>query len=156
MRFNQLILLAALFISPLAYSADSLFGEPVNLNILVPISTLMASPHDYLGKELTVEGTIVSVCSKRGCWMELATDDSFDRLRVKVRDGEMVFPISARGQKAYATGALEAIKLDLEQTRAYLGHQAQQHNKPFDPESVTQAVTFYQLHPYGVEIRDAE
>ncbi|GHA95584.1 DUF4920 domain-containing protein [Shewanella indica] len=156
MRLNQLILLVALFISPLAYSANSLFGEAVDLNILVPISTLMASPNDYLGKELTVEGTIVSVCSKRGCWMELATDDSFDRLRIKVRDGEMVFPISARGQKAYATGALEAIELDLEQTRAYLGHQALQHNKPFDPESITQAVTFYQLHPYGVEIRDAE
>lgn len=156
MRLSQIILMATLLIPPLANSADSLFGEPVNLNILVPISTLMASPNHYVGKELTVEGTIVSVCSKRGCWMELATDDSFDRLRVKVRDGEMVFPIRARGQKAYATGALEAIKLDLEQTRAYLGHQAQQHNKPFDPESVTQALTFYQLHPYGVEIRDAE
>jgi len=61
MRLNQLILLVALFISPLAYSANSLFGKAVDLNILVPISTLMASPNDYLGKELTVEGTIVSV-----------------------------------------------------------------------------------------------
>ncbi|BCV67738.1 DUF4920 domain-containing protein [Shewanella carassii] len=155
MRINQLILLAALF-TPLAHSATDKFGEPVDMNLFMPISTLMAAPDDYIGQELTVEGTIVSVCSKRGCWMELATDDSFDRLKVKVRDGEMVFPVSARGLKAYATGEFKAIKLNIEETRAFLGHQAEQHNKPFDPESVTQGLTFYQLQPYGVEIRDAE
>ncbi|NRA82743.1 MAG: DUF4920 domain-containing protein, partial [Gammaproteobacteria bacterium] len=67
------------------------------------ISTLLASPNDYLDKKITVAGTIIGVCQKRGCWMSLASDAKFEKLRLKVRDGDMVFPMTAKGRKALAT-----------------------------------------------------
>ena len=67
------------------------FGEQVDESKLVKISTLLKSPKDYLNKKVTVSGAIVGVCSKRGCWAELASDAKFEKLRIKVRDGDMVF-----------------------------------------------------------------
>ncbi len=122
---------------------------------LVPISTVLASPNNYLEKEITVAGTIVSVCSKRGCWMKLASDKKFQTMRIKVRDGDMVFPFNAKGQTAYATGILKPIELTKEKAIAYLSHLAQEAKEKFDPESVTGGMTIYQLSPNGVTIKYA-
>jgi hypothetical protein len=39
---------------------------------------------------------IVGVCSHRGCWVDIASDAKFDKLRIKDRDGDMVFPLLAK------------------------------------------------------------
>jgi hypothetical protein len=154
MKKRALLILACL-ITPLAQGAQENFGEAINLTKLIPVTELMASPENYVNQEVTIEGTIVSVCTKRGCWMEIAAEESVERLRIKVRDGDMVFPISARGKQAYATGTLMAIPLDLEQTRMYLESQAKKQQQVFEAAEVTELVTLYQLQPSGVEIREA-
>lgn len=130
------------------------FGTPVDKNLLTPISTILQNPDGYLNKMVTVEGTIVGVCEKRGCWLDFASDKQYEKLRIKVKDGVMVFPLSAQGRKALATGTLKKISLSLEKTIAYLAHQAEHHDKPFDPASVTEPIVFYQLSPEGVSILD--
>ena len=97
------------------------FGATVDKSAHVQISDVLASPDKYLNKNITVSGMIVGVCSKRGCWMELASDAKFEKLRIKVKDGDMVFPLTAKGREALAMGQLKAIQLDLEQTRRYKG-----------------------------------
>jgi hypothetical protein len=154
MKKYTLLLLAGL-LTPLAQAGTDKFGEAVDLTKLISVTELMASPNDYLQQPVTIEGTVVSVCTKRGCWMEIAAQESGERLRVKVRDGNMVFPISARGKQAYATGTLMAIPLDLEQTRMYLESQAKKQQQVFEAAEVTELVTLYQLQPSGVEIREA-
>ncbi|WP_417346184.1 DUF4920 domain-containing protein [Ferrimonas sp.] len=98
------------------------FGTPVDAGNITKISTLMASPDSYLDKQVTIEGTIVAVCEKRGCWMKVASDKQFQNLRVKVKDGEMVFPVSAKGSTAIATGKLQKLEYDLERTRKMKAH----------------------------------
>jgi len=132
------------------------FGGGANMEKLEPISTILATPEKYLDKEITIAGTIVSVCSKRGCWMKLASDKKFQTLRIKVRDGEMVFPFNAKGETAYATGKLVPIKLTKEKAIAYLSHLAEEAKEEFDPKSVTGEMTIYQLSPTGVTIEYAE
>jgi hypothetical protein len=46
-----------------------------------------------------------------GCWMAVATDDSKEAntVRLKVEDGVIVFPISAKGKKVSAQGVFEEI-----------------------------------------------
>jgi hypothetical protein len=48
-----------------------------------------------------------------GCWMTLApagvTGDTPATLRLKVDDGVIVFPVSAKGRTAVAQGVVEAI-----------------------------------------------
>ena len=86
--------------------------------------------------------------------MELAAEEKFQSLKIKVPDGQMIFPMSAMGKTAFATGNLTAINLDLEQSKRYLATQAQKNNTEFDANSITDVVTIYQFTPVGVSIID--
>lgn len=74
---------------------------------LVALSGILAAPEQYLEQEVTVQGTITAVCEKMQCWMRFATAENEPAFRLKVRDGDMVFPLSAKGKTAYATGLLQ-------------------------------------------------
>lgn len=150
-HFGIFVLLYVLSCTSFALENKS-FGSGADMQKLVAISTLLDSPKQYLDKDVTVAGTIVSVCSKRGCWMKLASDIKFQTLRIKVKDGDMVFPFNARGEKAYATGKLSPIKLTKEKAIQYLAHLAKEAKEEFDPSSVTGDMTIYQLVPTGVTI----
>ncbi|MBB6523582.1 DUF4920 domain-containing protein [Pseudoteredinibacter isoporae] len=132
--------------------AEQKFGGGADMARLLELETVMQSPATYTDKTITVTGVIKEVCHKKGCWMELSAGDDFDNLIVKVRDGDMVFPISARGKVAFATGVLTASQLDVERTRAYLAHRAEENNLEFDPASVIEGMTLYRLKPTGVTI----
>jgi len=130
------------------------FGNGADMTKLVPISTVLATPNLYLEKQITVEGAIVAVCENRGCWLKLASDKKFQTLRIKVRDGDMVFPLNSKGKTAYATGLLKGMELTKEKAIAYLQHMADEAKESFDPASVTDGITIYQLIPSGVTIAD--
>ncbi len=93
------------------------YGAGVTVAQPTTIETLLAKPADFVGKKVAVEGTITDVCQTRGCWMQL-TDDKGQSIRVKVDDGVIVFPYTAKGQKAAAEGVFEAVKLSPEQIAA--------------------------------------
>lgn len=137
-----------------SYAEDLTFGEPVNEAEIVKISTILKSPAQYLDKPVTIEGTIVGVCAKRGCWVDIASDARFEKLRIKVRDGDMVFPMTAKGSKAISTGMLTEIKLDLAHTRQYKAHLAKRLGEELDVETITEPMSLYQLSPTGVKILD--
>lgn len=134
--------------------ADQSFGTGTDKSLLTKISTILASPEQYVDQQVTVEGAIVKVCKKRGCWMELASDKQYKTLRIKVRDGDMVFPMTAMGKTAFATGKLKAIPLDLEASKRYLAYQAKEMDEEFNPATVTEPITIYQVSPSGVTIED--
>jgi hypothetical protein len=131
------------------------FGQPINQDAKVQISKLLADAPNFMNKEVTVEGTIVGVCSHRGCWAELASDVRFEKLRIKVRDGDMVFPMHAKGRTALATGKLTAINLSLKQTQKYKASLAKRRGEEFDINTVTEGMTIYQLSPTGVKILES-
>ncbi|BAJ02787.1 DUF4920 domain-containing protein [Shewanella violacea] len=147
-------LLAAALMSICVQAKVQEFGDRVDDSNLVEISTILAQPEDYLNEPVTIGGTIIGVCEKKGCWMELASDSKFEKLRIKVRDGDMVFPVSTKGRQAIAKGQLNPIHLDLSQTKHYLAMQAERKHEDFEPNSVTEALTLYQLVPSGVKILD--
>jgi len=130
------------------------FGGEVDHTALTPISSIVAAPDHYLAKPVTVQGEIISVCSNKGCWMQLASDASEQQFRIKVRDGDMVFPVSAKGKKALATGMLVKTELDLESSREHLAELAERKQQAFDANSVTKPVVLLQLVPTAVEISD--
>jgi len=148
------IILTTLFIY--SYSVTLLgaqtFGGGADKSKLISISKLLASPNSYKGQVVTVSGTIVSVCKNRGCWMKFASDKKYETLRIKVKDGKMIFPISVRGQKGFATGILNEIELSQDRARKYLAHMAKQSGKKFDAKSIKGPYTIYQLVPTGVTI----
>jgi hypothetical protein len=63
------------------------------------------------GKTVRIAGTVSAVCPMRGCWMDIAGDGG-ETIRIKVKDGEVVFPQTAKGKRVVAEGVLVEIPAD--------------------------------------------
>jgi response regulator RpfG family c-di-GMP phosphodiesterase len=75
-----------------------------------------------------------------------------EKIKVKVKDGEIVFPEEAKGKDALVEGKVYKIDLTVEEAVAYYEHLAEERGQEFDPSTVTEAVTIYQIKGLGAEI----
>lgn len=114
---------------------------------LVSIETLMADPEAYLGKVVKVKGEVKEVCPMAGCWMDITAGDS--KVRIKVKDGEIVFDQKLEGKQVLAEGTVYKFDLTQEQAVGYFKHMAEEKNEPFDPASITEGTTIYQIGGIG-------
>ena len=130
------------------------YGAGVQAATSVSMAEIRTNPDQWVGKKVRIEGTVVDVCPKRGCWFEMAGEAPGESMRFKVKDGVMIFPMSARGQHAVAEGVVRKIPLNLEQTRQVKAHEAEEKGEPFDPATVTEAITIIRLDGAGAVIRD--
>ena len=152
---NVLLLLALgglLIFGCQAVEKGDQYGEPLTLTETTKLAALLAEPEQYLGQRVRVEGTIVDVCEKQGCWIELAGEDATQKIRVKVDDGVIVFPVEAKGKKAIAEGEVYKIELDHAQAIGYMEHLAEEKGVPFDSTSVTGPMVIYQIKGHGALI----
>jgi hypothetical protein len=113
------------------------FGAGVKLTEVTPIDAILAEPKKYDGKTVRVEGMVTDVCPKRGCWFELAGGKPGQKLRFKVVDGEMVFPMDAKGKRAIAEGVIAVKELTLEETKQRAEYEAKEYGKQYDPAAIT-------------------
>ena len=113
---SVLKLLLGLFIFLQLVKADegTKYGKTIELKETTKISDILKSPADFEGKEVLVEGTILNVCPNRGCWLELSSDIENETIRVKVNDGEIVFPVEAKGKSALVEGKVYSISMETE------------------------------------------
>jgi hypothetical protein len=157
-RWIALTALAALVLltsTALAGEATK-YGEGVELEEAVKISQVYAHPEKYLDKTIRVEGRIIDVCHRRGHWMELASDEEFQSLRIEVEHGVIVFPADCKGKYGITEGVVEKVDLTLEQTRHIAHHKANERGEgdTFDEESITEPMTMYIMHATGAVIED--
>ncbi len=134
--------------------ADVTFGEGVHGDDTVLISTMLASPDDYVGKTVRVQGLITDVCQKRGCWVAIASDQEFQTLRFKVKDGVIVFTPDVKGRKGTFEGTLARYELTMEQSLERARHHAEEQGKDFDPSTITGPEVYYQLEGTGAVVED--
>ena len=132
-------------------AADVKLGKPLTAKEPVALSTLLANPADYLGKTVQVKGTIVEVCQMMGCWLDL-TNEAGQKIRVKVEDGDIVFPKDSSGQKVIAEGKFTKLDLTREQAVARAEEEAKDKGKKFDPASVKGPLTVYQIEGIGAVV----
>lgn len=151
MRKTSLLILICLLSFSLPAFAKT-FGDGIQVAAPTPVSELLEKGDDYVGKRVQVQGLIVDVCESRGCWVYVAGDKPFEKIRVKVKDGEIVFPLEARGQQAKVEGILEKFDLSREEVIARKRHHAEEQGESFDPTTITSGETFYQLRGLGAEI----
>lgn len=153
MQKSVLAVLTLIFLAaPLTGRAATEYGQPLALGETTSVSSILDDADAYVGKAVKVEGMIVQVCATRGCWMEIASDREYERIRIKVDDGVMVFPLSARGKTARVEGKVEEISMSLEEARRFYAHQAEEKGSSFDPESITAPVKLYQIRATGAVI----
>ncbi len=151
MRFLATVLLATLLLGGAALAGDGqkVYGKGVAATDTVRVSALLANPDAWVGKTIRVQGRAVGVCEHRGCWVNLASDVEGQTVRVKVKDGEIVFPPEIVGDMVVAEGVWTANKLDLETTKKVCEANAKKDGKEFKPGEVTSCMTLYQLSGTG-------
>jgi len=138
----------------LAAAAPLKLGKPLALQQATAIDKIMAAPDSYVGKTVQVKGRITEVCQNMGCWMHLVDPAGKAMVRIKVRDGEIVFPKDSPGRTAVVEGKLVKLELTREQAIAQARHEAEENNRPFNPESITGPKTIYQVQGSGAVILD--
>jgi hypothetical protein len=132
-------------------AADIKLGKPLALKHSVAVDELLASPGAHIGKTVQVKGKVTEVCQAMGCWMNLVSE-SGKSIRIKVDDGEIVFPKDAPGRTAIAEGKLSKIELTKDQAIARARHEAEESNKKFDAASIKSGATEYQIQGSGAVI----
>lgn len=125
------------------------FGAGVKLTETTSIDEILAEPKKFDGKTVRVEGMVTDVCPKRGCWFELAGGKPGQKLRFKVVDGEMVFPMDSKGKKAIAEGVIAVKELTLEETKQRAEYEAKEYGKPYDPASITEPTAVVRIDGTG-------
>ena len=146
------VLAASILTLPPASRAATEYGQGVTVKETTKVSEILDNPGGYLGKDVKVEGMIVEVCARRGCWMNISSDREYEKIKIKVDDGVIVFPLSARGKRALVQGKLEAVSMGAGEARKFYAHQAEEKGVKFDPSTVTGPVTFYQVRAAGAVI----
>ncbi|MHC4822206.1 MAG: DUF4920 domain-containing protein, partial [Planctomycetota bacterium] len=93
-------------------------------------------------------------CEMRGCWMDIASDREFEKIQIKVDDGVIVFPMTAKGKSALVEGVVEVLELTHEEAIEAARHKAEEHGEEFDPSTVTGPETTYRIRGHGAVITD--
>ena len=135
-------------------SAETRLGKPFTLPQPVPVGELMANPAAHLDKTVQVSGKVTETCERMGCWMNLADPKSNRRVRIKVNDGELVFPKSAVGKMAVAEGKMVKLELTREQAVSAARHEAEEQGRKFDASSIKSGQTIYQIAGVGAVVLD--
>ncbi|NWG28588.1 MAG: DUF4920 domain-containing protein [Ignavibacteriaceae bacterium] len=151
LKIISLILLCSIGLV-FAQTDDTKLGAEITLTEKTNISDILADPEAYLDKTVLVEGEILDVCSMMGCWMELKSEDSEGMIKVKVKDGEIVFPMEAKGKTALVEGKVYKIELTQEKAIQHFEHVAEEKGEDFDPSTITGPMTIYQIKGLGAEI----
>lgn len=146
------LFILVVFLSAITFAQTEKYGKEITLKEKTKISEITNKPEEFVGKTVLVEGEVLDVCSAAGCWMELKSDDETGKIKIKVRDGDIVFPMSAKGKKAVVEGTVYKIELTKEEALEYYEHLAEEKGAEFDPSTVTGPVTIYQIKGLGAEI----
>jgi hypothetical protein len=127
--------LLALALPLAAAAAPVAVGAGITVAQATPIAEILASPDQHVGRTVRVEGEVHGVCTRMGCWMDIA-DEQGRSLRIKVEDGVLVFPAEAVGRPAVAQGTVTVESMTREDYVKWQRHLAEEGGKPFDEGAV--------------------
>lgn len=107
---KALISAAALALAVATVAAEEIkLGAGVTLKDATPIAKLLESPDQFVGKTVRVDGVGTAVCEMMGCWIAISESDAKDAktVRLKVEDGVIKIPVTAKGKNVSAEGVFE-------------------------------------------------
>jgi hypothetical protein len=139
---------------PVQPTKTTTFGAGVTLADTTPIDKILAEPTAFKGKTVRVEGMVVDVCPKRGCWFEMAGSQPGQKLKFKVTDGEMVFPLDSKGMVAVAQGQVAVTEMSIDESKKYAQYQAKEYGKPDNSDSITKPTQVVRIDGTGAVFRD--
>lgn len=102
------IFLSTLLLCGLALAGATKHGAALPAGETVALSKVLSNPDAFAGKDLLVEGTVKSVCTKKGCWMEIAASKEAKAAscRVTFKDYGFFVPLDSQGSIAKMAGKI--------------------------------------------------
>ena len=134
---------------------SGLYGNMSKTQKVYGVDKLIDNKNDYMNSIVKVEGVIVEVCPMRGCWLQVVGESDYNKIRIKVKDGDIVFPLSSKGRKVVAEGQFSVLTLDEKQAKNWKKHLAAEKGIKIDTASIvlTDSDYFeYRLNTNGAEI----
>lgn len=114
-----------------AAAEELILGQPLTVEEMTELSAIMEKPEEFLGERVLVEGIVINVCPSRGCWIDIIGTDSPEKIKIKVLDGEIVFPMEIKGRNVLIEGIVYKIVYDKDGNLLYdtsdLAQQEKQH-----------------------------
>ena len=122
----------------LLHKSDPLgsYGGTISLIDVKRIGYLIDNSEKYLNSNVLISGKILEVCPMRGCWINVKDMDSDIDIRVKVTDGEIVFPLSSKGRQVDVQGIFSKLEFSKEQAIKWKVHLAEEKGIKLAPEEV--------------------
>lgn len=153
-HMGKVLLALVVSSSVLMASGPKKYGKELTLTEATKVADILASPEKYQGKLVQIEGTVVDVCAKMGCWIKISAGEGVEPITVKVDDGVIVFPLEARGKKARAEGIVSVTTMTEEQRVAQAKHEAEENDRldSFDPSKFTGPATVVRIMGEGAVI----
>ena len=132
-----------------------IYGNFSSAEKIQNIVDLISNKDVFINKEVKVRGLVNEVCPMRGCWLELVDENGIDKLRIKVTDGDIVFPLSAKGRNIEAEGQFSILNLNKQQAKNWKKHLAAEKGIEIDTSEIilSQNDYFeYRLNTAGAKI----
>ena len=116
---------------------DGYYGKKITLTEKQTIHEIVTNENQYFDKNIFISGEILEVCPMRGCWIKISDKSSDYNLRVKVTDGEIVFPLSSKGKHADIQGVFTKLEFSEEQAKKWKMHLAAEKGVQLNLDEVT-------------------
>ena len=132
-----------------------IYGNFSSVGKIQNIGDLISNKGVFINKKVKISGLIKEVCPMRGCWLEVADENGIDKLRIKVTDGDIVFPLSAKGRNIEAEGQFSILTLNKQQAKNWKKHLAAEKGIEIDTSEIilSQNDYFeYRLNTAGAKI----
>lgn len=113
----SLSVVLALVAVPIGADGPATYGAGLTMSDVTPLTQVIERPASFEGRTVRVEGVVTAVCAHMGCWMALAPANPAEgkkTMLIKVDDGVIVFPVSAKGHRASAQGVVQRVGGDPE------------------------------------------
>lgn len=139
------IISCLLIVSLALAEGEKKYGKDLTIKNPTGVSEILSNPEKFNGQSVLVEGTIVDVCEKKGCWIKIAGEKESDVIQIKVEDDVIVFPMEAKGKRVKAEGKVFAKEYSVKELIARAKHEAEEQKKDFDASSITEPKTVVRI-----------
>ncbi len=77
-----------------AQQGDKNYGEPLTISEITPLADIIASPGEYVDKEVRTVGYVYEMCTGSGCWIGVMPSLASDKVvRIAWMQTDVRFPI---------------------------------------------------------------
>lgn len=84
---------------------NQFFGDPISLDDAISYDALLSQMDTKDSINIKVTGTVSSVCQKKGCWMNIVSDDTNKpEMFVKFKDYGFFMPLNISGREVVMEG----------------------------------------------------